>query len=274
MHIGPTSVAQRSESPWDTTIVCFNQFSLPSAFSVAAFLLRLPWQTFSFDRFPPAGVAPVAATPWHPTQTSYPSAQLTWNCWAISTLLLAILAGGYIAFNVLEELDAGELASEAHEKLNWTNVVSLGFAFCFILSLGAARPLKGGKGYDFKEHAPQELAEALSTSAQKLVKIAGMVVGTGSACFRLFADNITALIDLYNGSDWSALCATFTCVWSIWCLERNENHIALVEPRATATTKAIAAVAFEANPRHPQPLGKGTVQTILLARNHPAPHRL
>ena len=165
------------------------------------------------------------------------SMQLTWNCWAVSTLLLAILAGGYIAFNVLEELDAGELASEAHEKLNWTNVVSLGFAFCFILSLGAIRPLKGGKGYDFKEHAPQELVEALSTSAQKLVKIAGMVLGAGSACFRLFAD-ITALIDLYNGSDWSALFAKLLMLvlassWAaLWVYEHTPTHLDYMPPLA------------------------------------------
>ena len=130
---------------------------------------------------------------------------LAWSCWDITTVCLVVVAGVYSAGTVLEGLQLGQFASlvTQMDKRN-ENLPRAIIAFCvlrcLLLILGAARPLRGGKGYDYRQHDPVACVVALAKSADKIWTLKDIIISAGSMSFRLVADTL-ALIDLYDDAD-------------------------------------------------------------------------
>eukprot|EP00438_Fugacium_kawagutii_P025955 Skav207680 [mRNA] locus=scaffold1857:479672:483573:- [translate_table: standard] len=141
-------------------------------------------------------------------QIEYPNitVQLTWGPGDVATLLLVFLAGGY-AFKTLQLGGSETSPQETVEKNEKASTAVLLSAVCFmliILYLGALRPLRGGKGYDYKQHdAAKSWTEASITSAKKMFQLIDPISLAGSACLRLFAD-VMVLRDLAQNRDWAA----------------------------------------------------------------------
>eukprot|EP00438_Fugacium_kawagutii_P005972 Skav204558 [mRNA] locus=scaffold2682:33023:35495:+ [translate_table: standard] len=181
-----------------------------------------------------------------------PPVQLTWNCWDVTTLLLLLLSGGCIAFISLSQL-LSDFTLSSLGNLDWAVLVlALCIFLCLIVLLGAWRPSKGGKGFDFKHHDAKEMKEVLTASVEKIVKLVPAVGGAGSICFQIFAD-IMALINLFEQSDWFAFAAKLsmrilaTSVTALWADKQTPSSLKYMPPlglRARSTFWLPWCVAF------------------------------
>ena len=140
---------------------------------------------------------------YEPLRTVEP--HLAWGCWDITTLCLILVAGIYSALTVFEGVDVGQFSSlpkeidKLKDKLAY-GAIAVCISGCLVLILGTARPLRGGKGYDYKEHEPVSFGVAIFRSAEKIVALKEVAIAAGTMCFRLLADTL-ALIDLYDDAD-------------------------------------------------------------------------
>ena len=145
------------------------------------------------------------------------------------TLCLVLAATAYVAITVSEELELSQFSSlwTKIEQLSQESlahaVIVLGILGCLMLLLGAVRPLRGGKGYDYKVHEAVNCRDAIVRSIQKMATLFHVVFAAGGICFRLLADAL-ALMDLYEDHDIVAfsikllmigLAASWAAMWVI-----------------------------------------------------------
>eukprot|EP00913_Durusdinium_trenchii_P017678 g16617.t1 len=196
------------------------------------------------DKAEPEGTAEATEAPaedlWHfpPVAEDSLAVQLSGGCLDVFVLFVALLGGRYITVIALQEVNVNEFARVlvSLQRLNWVALMgSLCLLFLFVLFLGAVRPMRGGKGYDFNMHRQEPLAQALHISLTKIRKLFIPVFGAGYTCFRLIAD-IMALKDLYENCDFGAFgvkCSMIllgACCGAVWAYRSTPDALMYMPP--------------------------------------------